>query len=85
MLSVDGDADTIQQYNTKQIYNVPISPNNKKRNQRRDAPVEASVCKGWYKFRQHAPLLSNNDVSLLMREKLYRCSLQSCMLYGGET
>jgi len=36
------------------------------------APVEARVHKGWNKFRQLVPLLSNKHVSLLMRRKLYR-------------
>ena len=35
-----------------------------------DAAVEARVHKGWNKFRQLVPLLTNKDVSLLMRGKL---------------
>jgi len=31
-----------------------------------DAAVEARVRKGWNKFRQRVPLLTNKDVSLLM-------------------
>ena len=35
-----------------------------------DAAVEARVCKGWNKFPQVVLLLSNMDVSVLMRRKL---------------
>jgi len=45
-----------------------------------DAAVEARVCKGWTKFRQLVPLLTNKDVSLIMRGKLYA----SCVLHGCE-
>jgi len=48
-----------------------------------NAAVE--VCKGWNKFRQLVPLLTNKDVSLLMRGKLYRSCAHSCMLHGSET
>jgi len=34
-----------------------------------DAVEEARVCKRWIKFRQLVPLLTNKDVSLLMRGK----------------
>jgi len=38
-----------------------------------DAAAEARVRKGWNKFRQLVPILTNKDVSsLLMRGKLYR-------------
>ena len=50
-----------------------------------DAAVEARVCNGWNKFRQLVPLLSNKDVSLLMRGKLYRSCVRSCVLHGSET
>jgi len=50
-----------------------------------DAVVEARVSKGWNKLRQLVPLLTNKDNSLLMRWKLHRGSVQSCMLYGSET
>jgi len=42
-----------------------------------DAAVEARVCKGCHKFRQLVPLLTNKDVLLLMRGKLY--TLCSCI------
>jgi len=41
-----------------------------------DAAVEARVRKGWNKFRQLVPLLTNKDVSLLMRGKLYTSCLR---------
>jgi len=31
------------------------------------------------------PLLTNKDISLLMREKLYTSCVHSCMLHGSET
>jgi len=37
-----------------------------------DTAVEARVRNRWNKFRQLASLLTNKDVSLLMRGKLYR-------------
>ena len=37
-----------------------------------DAAVEARIRIGWNKFRQLAPLLTNKDVSLIMRGRLYR-------------
>jgi len=49
-----------------------------------DAAVEARVHKGWNKFRQLVPLLTNKDVSLLMRGKLYTSCVHSPMLHGGE-
>jgi len=39
----------------------------------------------WSKFRQLVPLLTNKDVSLLMRIKLYKNCVHSCMLHGSET
>jgi len=50
-----------------------------------DAAVEARVHKGWNKFRQLVPLLTSQDVSLLMRVKLYTSCVHSCMLHGSET
>ena len=35
-----------------------------------DAVVEARIRIGWNKFRQLVPLLTNKDVSLIMRGKL---------------
>jgi len=50
-----------------------------------DAAVEARVRKGWNKFRQLVSLLTNKDISLLMRGKLYRWCVHGCMLHGRET
>ena len=47
-----------------------------------DEAVEDKSTEEWNKFRQLMPLLANNDVSLLMREKLYRIYVQR---HGGET
>ena len=47
-----------------------------------DAAVEARVRIGWNKFRQLLPLLTNKDVSLIMRGRLYTvvvCEAACCM------
>jgi len=36
-----------------------------------DAAVEARIRFGWNKFRQLVPLLTNKDMSLIMRGRLY--------------
>ena len=36
-----------------------------------DAAVEARIRIGWNKFRQLVPLLTNKDVSFIMRGRLY--------------
>jgi len=36
-----------------------------------DAEVEARIRIGWKKFRQLVPVLTNKDVSLIMRGRLY--------------
>jgi len=50
-----------------------------------DAAVEASIQTGWNKFRQLVPLLTNKDVSLIMRGRLYSSCVRSSMLHGSET
>jgi len=50
-----------------------------------DAAVQARIRLGWNKFRQLVPLLTNNDVSLIMRGRLYSSCVQSSMLHGSET
>ena len=50
-----------------------------------DAAVEASIRIGWNKFRQLVPLLTNKDVSLIMRGRLYSSCVRSSMLHGSET
>ena len=50
-----------------------------------DAAVEARIRFGWNKFRQLAPLLTNKDVSLIMRGRLYSSCVRNSMLHGSET
>jgi len=50
-----------------------------------DAAVEARIRIGWNKFRQLVSMLTNNDVSLIMRGRLYSSCLRSSMLHGSET
>jgi len=45
-----------------------------------DAGVEARIQVSWNKFGQLVPLLTNNDVSLIMRGRLY-----SNCVHGSET
>ena len=40
---------------------------------------------GWNKFRQLVPVLTNKDVSLIMRGRLYSSCVRSSMLHGSET
>jgi len=50
-----------------------------------DAAVEARIQIGWNKFRQLVPLLTNRDISLIRRQRLYSSCVQSSMLHGSET
>jgi len=50
-----------------------------------DAAVEARIRIGWNKFRQLVPLLTNQDVSLIMTGRLYSSCVRSSMLHGSET
>ena len=50
-----------------------------------DAAVEARIRIGWNKFRQLVPLITNKDVSLIMRGRLYSSCVRSSMLQGSET
>jgi len=50
-----------------------------------DAAVEDRLRTGWNKFRQLVPLLTNNDISLKVRGRLYSSCVQSSMLYRSET
>jgi len=50
-----------------------------------DAAVEARIRIGWNKFRQLVRLLTNKNVSLIMRDRLYSSCVQSSMLHGSET
>jgi len=47
-----------------------------------DAAVETRIRIGWNKFRQLVPLLTNKDVSLIVRVGLYSSYVQSSMLHG---
>ena len=40
---------------------------------------------GWNKFRQLVPLLTNKDVSLIMRERLCSSCVRDSMLHGSES
>ena len=50
-----------------------------------DAAVEARIRIGWNKFRQLVPLLTNKDVSLIIRGRLYSSCVRSSMLHESET
>jgi len=50
-----------------------------------DAAVETRIQIGWNKFRQLVPLLTNMDVLLKMRGRLYSSCVRSNMLHGSET
>jgi len=49
-----------------------------------DAAVEARVRIGWNKFRQLVPLLTNRDISLIRRGRLYSSCVRSSVLHGSE-
>ena len=49
------------------------------------AAVATRVQIGWNKFRQLIPLLTNKDMLLIMRGRLYSSCVQSSMLHGSET
>jgi len=50
-----------------------------------DAAVEARIRIGWNKFRQLVPLLTNRDISLIRRGRLYSSCVRSSMLHRSET
>jgi len=47
--------------------------------------VEARIRIGWNKFRQLVPLLTNKDMSLIMRGRLYSSCVRSSMVHESET
>ena len=47
--------------------------------------MEARIRIGWNKFRQLVPLLTNRDISLIRRGRLYSSYVRSSMLHGSET
>jgi len=48
------------------------------------AAVETRIQSGWNKFRQLVPLLTNKDISLIVKRKLHSSCVRS-MLHGSET
>ena len=50
-----------------------------------DAAMEARIRNRWNKFRQLVLLLTNRDISLIRRGRLYSSCVQSSMLHGSET
>jgi len=50
-----------------------------------DAAVEARIQIGWNKFRQLVPLLTNRDISLIRRGRLYSSGVRSSILHRSET
>jgi len=50
-----------------------------------NAAVETRILIGWNKFRQFVPLLTNKDISLIVRGRLYSSCVRSSMLHGSET
>jgi len=50
-----------------------------------DVAVEARIRIGWNKFRQLVSLLTNRDISLIMRGRLYSSCVRSIMMHGSET
>jgi len=49
------------------------------------AVVEIRIQIGWNKFRPLVPLLTNRDISLKLRGRVYRGCGRSSMLHGSET
>jgi len=47
--------------------------------------MENRIQIGWNKSRQLVPLLTNKDVSLMVRGRLYSSWVQNSMLHGSET
>ena len=50
-----------------------------------DAAVETRIRIGWNKFRQLVPLLTNKDISLTVRGRLYSSCVRSSMLRGSDS
>ena len=50
-----------------------------------DAAVETRIQIGWNKFRHLVRLLTNKDISLIVRGRLYSSCVQSSMLHRSET
>ena len=50
-----------------------------------DAAAEARIRIGWNKSLQFVPLLTNRDISLIKRGRLYSSCVRNSMLYRSET
>ena len=50
-----------------------------------NAAVENRIRIGWKKFSQLVPLLTNKDISLTVRGRLYSGCVRSSVLHGSET
>ena len=50
-----------------------------------DSAVKARIRIGWKKFVQLVPLLTNRDISLIRRGRLYSSCVRNSMLHGSET
>ena len=50
-----------------------------------DGAVENRIRIAWNKFRQLLPLLTNKDISLTVRGRLYSSCVRTIMLHGSET
>jgi len=50
-----------------------------------DSAVKTRIRIGWNKFRQLVPLLTSEDVSLIMRGRLYSSCVRSSIFHGSET
>ena len=50
-----------------------------------DAAAEARIRIGWNKSLQLVPLLTNRDISLIKRGRLYSSCVRNSMLYRSET
>ena len=50
-----------------------------------DAALEARIRIGWNKFRHFLPSLTNRDISLIRRGRLYSSCVRSRKLHGSET
>ena len=50
-----------------------------------DATVETRIQIGWNKFRKLVPLLTDKDISLIVRWRFYSSCVRSSTLHGNET
>jgi len=50
-----------------------------------DAAADTRICIGWNKFRQLVSMLTNKDVYVTVRGRLYSSCVQSSMLHRSET